>query len=274
MCHFTSANMTGLTYRRTYGRFCQNQYFSAAFARAKAPLLRVTGRVSIQLQPTWTVPYSFSFVCFTQVHHWMHRVDRSLCERLRAFQSPPPMAGMVMVMVMVLLGRPEFAAGIGGAGSSHPPPTRHERKGEQSSSLGTGSDEASRTSSATHKRRGTSYAHHKGSPQTPLLGKTWFTCFTVISFKLLSDLVCLTCEHAHWWICRSGILIFFYQTTKNNFFKIISVTVIKTDSAADSQVALLIEANSCSFRSITQFPSALTHTKTQGTLSNLKSYGN
>ena len=216
-----------------------------------------------------------SFVWFTQVYHWMHRVDRSLCERLRAFQSPPPMAGMVMVMVMVLLGRPEFAAGIGGAGSSHPPPTRHERKGEQSSSLGTGSDEASRTSSATHKRRGTNYAHHKGSPQTPLLGKTWLTCFTVISLKLLSDLVCLTCEHALWWICRSGIEIFFsYQTTKNYFFKIISITVIKTDSAADSRVALLVEANSCSFRSITQFPSALTHTKTQWTLSNLKSYGN
>ena len=216
-----------------------------------------------------------SFVCFTQVYHWMHRVDRSLCERLRAFQSPPPMAGMVMVMVMVLLGRPEFAAGIGGAGSSHPPPTRHERKGEQSSSLGTGSDEASRTSSATHKRRGTNYAHHKGSPQTPLLGKTWLTCLTVISLKLLSDLVCLTCEHALWWICRSGIeIFFFYQTTKNYFFKIISITVIKTDSAADSRVALLVEANSCSFRSITQFPSALTHTKTQWTLSNLKSYEN
>ena len=56
---------------------------------------------------------------------------------------------------------------------------------------------------------------------------------------------------------------FFYQTTKNYFFKIISITVIKTDSAADSRVALLVEANSCSFRSITQFPSALTHTKTQ-----------
>lgn len=82
------------------------------------------------------------------------------------------MAGMVMVMVMVLLGRPEFAAGIGGAGSTHPPPTRHERKGDQSSSLGTGSDEASRTSSATHKRRGgTKDSHQKGSPQNPLLGK-------------------------------------------------------------------------------------------------------
>ena len=66
-----------------------------------------------------------SFVCFTQVYHWMHRVDRSLCERLRAFQSPPPMAGMVMVMVMVLLGRPEFAAGIEerGPATLHPPDT-------------------------------------------------------------------------------------------------------------------------------------------------------
>ena len=113
----------------------------------------------------------------------MHRVDRSLCERLRAFQSPPPMAGMVMVMVMVLLGRQEFAAGIGGAGSSYPPPTRLERKGEQSSSLGTGSDEASRTSSATHKRRSNKDVHHKGPPQTPLLGKTWLTFVTVVSLN-------------------------------------------------------------------------------------------
>ena len=64
-----------------------------------------------------------------------------------------------MVMVMVLLGRPEFAAGIGGAGMPHPA-TKHDRKGEHASSLGTGtgtgtsgSDEASRTSSATFKRR-------------------------------------------------------------------------------------------------------------------------
>ncbi|XP_068697910.1 dynein axonemal heavy chain 8-like [Montipora foliosa] len=106
-----------------------------------------------------------------QVKHWMHKVDRSLCERLRAFQSPPPMAGMVMVMVMVLLGRPEFAPGIGGAGSSLPTPTRHDRKGE-SSSLGTGSDEASRASSATVlKKRGTTKdAHQKGGAQTQLLG--------------------------------------------------------------------------------------------------------
>ena len=80
------------------------------------------------------------------------------------------MAGMVMVMVMVLLGRPEFAAGIGGAGTTHPPPTRHERKGDQSSSLGTGSDEASRASSATHKKRpGTKEYPQKGT-QAPLLG--------------------------------------------------------------------------------------------------------
>lgn len=82
-----------------------------------------------------------------------------------------------MVMVMVLLGRLEFAAGIGGAGTSHPPPTRHERKGEQTSSLGTGSDEASRTSSATHKKRGGAKdSHHKGGPQTPLLG---MHCYSV-----------------------------------------------------------------------------------------------
>ena len=79
------------------------------------------------------------------------------------------MAGMVMVMVMVLLGRPEFAAGIGGAGTTHPPPTRHGPKGDQSSSLGTGSDEASRTSSAHRKRPGTKEYSQKGI-QPPLLG--------------------------------------------------------------------------------------------------------
>ena len=105
-------------------------------------------------------------------------MDRSLCERLRAFQSPPPMAGMVMVMVMVLLGRPEFAPGIGGAGSSIPTPTRHDRKGE-SSSLGTGSDEASRASSATVlKKRGTTKdAHQKGGAQTQLLGMNCHNAF-------------------------------------------------------------------------------------------------
>lgn len=80
------------------------------------------------------------------------------------------MAGMVMVMVMVLLGRPEFAAGIGGAGTPYTI-SKHERKGEQGSSLGTatgtgtsGSDEASRTSSATFKRRG------KDTSRTSLYG--------------------------------------------------------------------------------------------------------
>ena len=79
------------------------------------------------------------------------------------------MAGMVMVMVMVLLGRPEFAAGIGGAGTIHPPPTRHGPKGDQSSSLGTGSDEASRASSAHKKRSGTKEYSQRGI-QSPLLG--------------------------------------------------------------------------------------------------------
>ena len=104
----------------------------------------------------------------------MHKVDRSLCERLRAFQSPPPMAGMVMVMVMVLLGRPEFAPGIGGAGSTLPPLTRHDRRGDHSSSLGTGSDEASRASSAPHKKRGFKEQSQKGGAQAPLLGMKSF----------------------------------------------------------------------------------------------------
>ena len=95
------------------------------------------------------------------------------------------MAGMVMVMVMVLLGRPEFAAGIGGAGSSHPPATRHERKGDQqSSSLGTGSDEASRTSSATQKKRsGTKDSHQKGASQAALLGMN--CCLTIFNIGSL-----------------------------------------------------------------------------------------
>ena len=80
------------------------------------------------------------------------------------------MAGMVMVMVMVLLGRPEFAPGIGGAGTTHPPPTRHGAKGDQSSSLGTGSDEASRASSATHKKRPSTKEYAQKGIQAPLLG--------------------------------------------------------------------------------------------------------
>ena len=81
------------------------------------------------------------------------------------------MVGMVMVMVMVLLGRPEFASGIGGAGTFQPTPSRMERKGE-SSSLGTGSDEASRASSGTLiKKRGTAKdTHSKSGAQTQLLG--------------------------------------------------------------------------------------------------------
>ncbi|XP_048577711.1 dynein axonemal heavy chain 8 isoform X3 [Nematostella vectensis] len=82
---------------------------------------------------------------------WQAKVDRSLCERLRAFQSPPPMAGIVMVMVMVLMGRPEFAAGIGGAGSTYTPGSR-ERTREP---VGTSnSDETSRASSASRRRTG------------------------------------------------------------------------------------------------------------------------
>ena len=65
------------------------------------------------------------------------------------------MVGMVMVMVMVLLGRPEFVPGIGGVGSAQGG-SRYEKKTDQGSSLaGTGasySDEASRASSATHKK--------------------------------------------------------------------------------------------------------------------------
>lgn len=90
---------------------------------------------------------------YNQVHRWQSKVDRSLIERLRAFQSPPPMAGMTMVMVMVLLGRPEFAPGIGGAGTLPSPVHSREKRGA-GESLGGGSDEMSRASSATLRRRG------------------------------------------------------------------------------------------------------------------------
>ena len=70
------------------------------------------------------------------------KIDRGTIERLRAFQNPPPMVGMTMVMLMVLIGRPEF---------SHIVTTqaKADRKYESYSY----SDEASRISSATSKRR-------------------------------------------------------------------------------------------------------------------------
>lgn len=76
------------------------------------------------------------------------------------------MAGMVMVMVMVLLGRPEFAAGIGGAGTL-PSPVSRERKGE---SIAGGSDEMSRASSATLRRRGVKDQSRGSTTQVNLLG--------------------------------------------------------------------------------------------------------
>ena len=106
------------------------------------------------------------------MYRWQNKVDRSLCERLRAFQSPPPMTGMVMVMTMVLLGRPEFASGIGGAGSFHSTSSREKKGGE---SLAGGSDEMSRASSATMRRRGLR-EQTKGSPsQGNLHGRIFHT---------------------------------------------------------------------------------------------------
>ena len=37
------------------------------------------------------------------------KIDRGCIERLCAYQSPPALVGTVMVMVMILLGRPEFS---------------------------------------------------------------------------------------------------------------------------------------------------------------------
>ena len=71
------------------------------------------------------------------------KIDRGTIERLRAFQNPPPMVGMTMVMLMILLGRPEFASYVVHA------PSKAERKQEAVSY----SDEASRISSATSRRK-------------------------------------------------------------------------------------------------------------------------
>ena len=98
------------------------------------------------------------------------------------------MAGMVMVMIMVLLGRPEFAIGIGGAGTPQPPPTRQERKGEYSSSLGTGSDEASRASSATHRKR-TSREAHRGASQATLFGNISVKLTKIVTLSLANTVL-------------------------------------------------------------------------------------
>ena len=70
------------------------------------------------------------------------KIDRGTIERLRAFQNPPPMVGMTMVMLMVLIGRPEFSHIVTSQ-------AKVDRKYDSYSY----SDEASRISSATSKRR-------------------------------------------------------------------------------------------------------------------------
>ena len=97
----------------------------------------------------------------------MSRVDRNAIERLRAFQSPPTMAGIVMVMIMVLIGRPEFAPGLGGAGTHPGSSSGREKKGDAMST--SGSDEVShystsRSGSASPKKRQTRH-------NMPMLGK-------------------------------------------------------------------------------------------------------
>ena len=70
------------------------------------------------------------------------KIDRGTIERLRAFQNPPPMVGMTMVMLMILIGRPEFASLL------HSSLQRAERKTESRSY----SDETSRISSEETSR--------------------------------------------------------------------------------------------------------------------------
>lgn len=71
------------------------------------------------------------------------KIDRGTIERLRAFQNPPPMVGMTMVMLMVLIGRPEFASYI----------VSSQSKNEKKYDTYSYSDEASRISSATSRRK-------------------------------------------------------------------------------------------------------------------------
>ena len=73
------------------------------------------------------------------------KIDRNVIERLRAFQSPPQMVGTIMVMTMVLIGRPEFAHFVHSAG------TKTEKRGTDGGSLSF-SDDVSRASSAATRR--------------------------------------------------------------------------------------------------------------------------
>ena len=71
------------------------------------------------------------------------KIERGTIERLRAFQNPPPMVGMTMVMLMILIGRPEFASYV------VPSQSKVDRKHEAHSN----SDEASRISSGTTRKK-------------------------------------------------------------------------------------------------------------------------
>eukprot|EP00794_Sanderia_malayensis_P000407 gene407-1042_t len=83
----------------------------------------------------------------SKVDTFQKRVDRGCIERLRAFQNPTPMVGMTMVMLMILIGRPEFASYVASSQGRE----REKRTGEGGSM--SFSDEASRISSATSRRR-------------------------------------------------------------------------------------------------------------------------
>ena len=69
------------------------------------------------------------------------KIERGCIERLRAYQQPPPLVGTVMVMVMVLLGRKEFA--------SYVQKTSSEKQQDNSTTY---DDSASRISSAKSRK--------------------------------------------------------------------------------------------------------------------------
>lgn len=82
-----------------------------------------------------------------QVLLWQERLDRPCCERLKAIQNPPTMIAMVMLMTMVLLGRPDFSPFSSNSSSA----TRHEKKPIDGTPPA--SDDTSLVSSAGHSKK-------------------------------------------------------------------------------------------------------------------------
>ena len=98
------------------------------------------------------------FLFDEQVNVLQKKIDRGTIERLRAFQNPPTMVGMTMAMLMILIGRPEFASYVPSSQS------KAERKQENHSY----SDEASRISSATTRRK-RDHSHKNANQQMGMI---------------------------------------------------------------------------------------------------------